>query len=124
MRQCGSILDKNIRGMVLYFLSLLQLHPMQQLDYLTFNAGSYVAYDSLIGDYLTFGCVIETFKLKIISIFINAISIIQGELERPLTIVREENVGIDAIVTKNVPQGMTVFGNPARPLTKEASRRE
>jgi len=124
MRQCGSILDKNIRGMVLYFLSLLQLHPMQQLDYLTFNAGSYVAYDSLIDDYVTFGCVIETFKLKIFSIFNNGISIIQGKPERPLTIVRGKNVGIDAIVTKNVPQGMTVFGNPARPLTKEASRRE
>jgi hypothetical protein len=105
MRQCGRILDKNIRGMVLYFLSLLQLHPMQQLNYLTFNAGSYVAYDSLIGDYVTFGCVIETFKLKIFSIFNNAImvSIIQGKLERPLIIVRGENVGIDAIVTKNVP---------------------
>ena len=71
MRQCGSILDKNIRGMVLYFLSLLQLHPMQEVDYLTFNAGSHVAYDSLIGDYVTFGCVIETFKLKIFSIFNN-----------------------------------------------------
>ena len=80
MRQCGSILDKNIRGMVLYFPSLLQLHPMQQLDYLTFNAGSYVAYDSLIDDYVTFGCVIETFKLKIFSIFNNGISIIQDKL--------------------------------------------
>ena len=110
--------------MVLYFLSLLQLHPMQQLDYLTFNAGSYVAYDSPIGDYVTFGCVIETFKLKIFSIFNNGISIIQGKLERPLTIKRGKNDGIDAIVTKIVPQGMTVFGNPVRPLTKESSRRE
>jgi len=52
------------------------------------------------------------------------VSIIQGKLERPLIIVRGKNVGIDAIVTKNVPQGMTVFGNPVRPLTKESSRRE
>ena len=77
---------------MLYFLGLLQLHPMQQLDYLTFKAGSYLAYDSLIGDYVTFGC-IETFKLKIISIFINGISIIQGKLERPLTIVCGETSG-------------------------------
>jgi len=29
-----------------------------------------------------------------------------------------------AIVTKNVPPGMAVFGNPASPLTKEALRRK
>jgi hypothetical protein len=75
-------------------------------------------------DYVTFGNVLETFKLKIISIFIIGISIIQDKPERQLTIVLGKNVGIDATVTKNVPQGMPVFGNPAKPLTKVVSRRE
>jgi len=106
---------------VLYFPGLLQLLQMQQLDYLAFNAGSYIAYDFLIGDYVIFGCVIETFKLNIIFIFIKDISIIQGKPERQLTIVLGKIVGIDATVTKNVPQGMPVLGNPAKPLTKVAS---
>jgi len=35
-----------------------------------------------------------------------------------------QKVGIGAIVIKNAPSGMTAFGNPARPLTKEALRRK
>ena len=89
-----------------------------------FYVVSYMVCDSLIDDYVTFGSVLETFKLKIISIFINGISIIQDKPERQLTIVLGKNVGIDATVTKNVPQGMPVFGNPAKPLTKVVSRRE
>jgi len=58
--------------------------------------------------------------LKIISIFIKVISIIEGKPVRPLIIVREEYVEIDATVTKNVPLGMTIFGNPVSPLTKRS----
>ena len=43
----------------------------------------------------------------------------QGKQGKPLTVGQGAVVGMGAIVTKSVPPGVTVIGNPARLLTKE-----
>lgn len=40
----------------------------------------------------------------------------QGTPEKPLRIGRGAVVGMGAVVTKDVPVGAVVVGNPARPL--------
>jgi len=42
----------------------------------------------------------------------------EGQPGQPLIIGRGAVVGMGAVVTKSVPPGATVVGNPARPLAK------
>lgn len=81
------------------------------------NIYSYVAHDCRIGDFVTFaprvscnGNVhIESFA------YIGAGAIIkQGTPDKPLRIGKGAVVGMGSVVTKDVPPGVTVMGNPAR----------
>lgn len=85
------------------------------------NLYSYVEHDCIIGDFVTFapgvmcnGNVhIEDYA------YIGAGAVIkQGLPGAPLIIGRGAVVGMGAVVTKSVPPGVTVVGNPAKPLNK------
>lgn len=85
------------------------------------NIYSYVAHDCIIGDYVTFAPGVKCNGNIVIEdhAYIGTGAIIkQGKPGEPLVIGRGAVVGMGAVVTKNVPAGVTVIGNPAKPLVK------
>ncbi len=86
------------------------------------NLYSYVAHDCVIGDYVTFAPSVKCNGNVVVEdhVYIGTGAIIkQGKCGRPLKIGKGAIVGMGAVVTKNVPAGKTVIGNPARLLSKE-----
>ena len=86
------------------------------------NIYSYVAHDCVIGDYVTFAPNVQCNGNVHIGdyAYIGTGAIIrQGTPDHPLTIGEGAVVGMGAVVTKSVPPGVTVVGNPARPLEKK-----
>jgi sugar O-acyltransferase (sialic acid O-acetyltransferase NeuD family) len=85
------------------------------------NLYSYVEHDCVIGNFVTFAPGVKCNGNVLIEdhAYIGAGAIIkQGQPGRPLVIGRSAVVGMGAVVTKSVPPGVTVVGNPARPLNK------
>lgn len=90
------------------------------------NIYSYVAHDCVIGDYVTFAPKVQCNGNVHIEdhVYIGTGAIIkQGTPARPIVIGKGAVVGMGAVVTKSVAPGVTVIGNPARPLTKEGLRK-
>lgn len=90
------------------------------------NLYSYVAHDCIIGDYVTFAPSVKCNGNVMIEDFayIGTGAIIkQGKTNKPLIIGKGAIVQAGSFVTKNVPEGMTVFGNPAVELTKDNLKR-
>lgn len=85
------------------------------------NIYCYVAHDCVVGDFVTFApsvmCNGNVYVEDHAYIGTGAV-IKQGLPGEPLIIGRGAVVGMGAIVTKSVPPGLTVFGNPARPFIK------
>lgn len=85
------------------------------------NIYSYVAHDCIIGDYVTFGPGVMCNGNVMVEdhAYIGTGAVIkQGQPGQPIVIGRSSVVGMGAVVTKSVPPGMTVVGNPAKPLVK------
>lgn len=85
------------------------------------NIYSYVAHDCIVGDYVTFAPSVQCNGNVIIEdhAYIGTAAVIrQGAPGSPIVIGRGAVVGMGAVVTKSVPPGVTVVGNPARPLVK------
>jgi sugar O-acyltransferase (sialic acid O-acetyltransferase NeuD family) len=81
------------------------------------NIYSYVEHDCILGDYVTFAPgVMCNGQVHIEDhVYIGAGAVIkQGLPDKPLVIGRGAVVGMGAVVTKSVPPGVTVVGNPAR----------
>jgi len=90
------------------------------------NVYSYVAHDCVIGDFATFAPSVKCNGNVLIGdhAYIGTGAIIkQGKLGKPLKIGAGAVIAAGAVVTKNVSEGVTVFGNPAVLLTKENMKR-
>ena len=85
------------------------------------NIYSYVAHDSIIGDFVTLAPRVCVNGNTIVEddVYIGTGAILkQGTPEKPLRIGKGAVVGMGAVVTKDVAPGSVVVGNPARPFER------
>lgn len=85
------------------------------------NIYSYVAHDCVIGDFVTFAPGVKcngNVRIEDHAYIGTGAVIKQGKPGQPLVIGRGAVVGMGAVVTRDVPAGTTVVGNPAKPFLK------
>ena len=86
------------------------------------NIYSYVAHDCVIGDFVTFapGVMCNGNVHVEDHAYIGTGAVLrQGKPGKPLIIGAGAIVGMGAVVTRHVPPGTTVVGNPAKPMIKD-----
>ncbi len=87
---------------------------------------SYVAHDCVIGDFVTFAPAVKCNGNVEIgdNVYVGTGAIIkQGRHGRALKIGKNAVIEAGAYVTRDVPEGQTVFGNPAIKFTKDNYKR-
>ncbi|ROZ63659.1 acetyltransferase [Ramlibacter sp. WS9] len=83
------------------------------------NIYSYVAHDCVIGDYVTFAPAVRCNGAVTVGddAYIGTSAVLrQGTPERPMHVGARAVVGMGAVVTRSVADGVTVVGNPARAM--------
>jgi len=86
------------------------------------NLYSYVEHDCVIGDFVTFAPGVKcngNIHIHDHAYIGSGAMIKQGTPDQPLIIGKGAIVGMGAVVTKSVPAGVTVVGNPARIVTQK-----
>lgn len=85
------------------------------------NIYSYAAHDCVVGDFVTFAPGVKCNGNVVIEdhVYVGTGAVIkQGRPGKPIKIGKGAVIGMGAVVTKDVLAGITVVGNPARPLVK------
>jgi sugar O-acyltransferase (sialic acid O-acetyltransferase NeuD family) len=89
------------------------------------NFYAFVGHDCVVGDFVTFAPRVNCNGWVVIEddAYIGTGAMLrQGSSEKPLVIGKGATVGMGAVVTKDVPPGVTVVGNPARVLERSTPR--
>ena len=89
--------------------------------YFHLNHHSYVSHDCTVGDFVTFApavCCNGTIEIDDLAYIGSGAIIRNGTPHRQMRVGRASTVGMGAVVINSVADGVTVAGNPARPVTK------